>query len=104
LKEVTSSNESISSNITLHNEGIAGSSGKRSFFHNPDSSIASSMVFSGETTKETTIECATVKEIVSQNKIKSIDIFKIDAEGSEYEIFYHMVSSMFVLKFSHGNK
>lgn len=95
LKEVISENNSVSPKITLFKKGIAGKSGQHSFFHDPKSSIASSMLFNSENTIETTIECTTIRDVLQEERITTIDVLKIDAEGAEYSTFYTMDDKTF---------
>ncbi len=45
--------------------------------------------FNGNNTQKITVPCITLTDIIRQNDLQSIDLLKLDCEGSEYDILYH---------------
>ena len=42
-----------------------------------------------------TVECISLKDIFEENKLKEIDLLKLDCEGAEYDIFYPLPKEYF---------
>lgn len=45
--------------------------------------------FNDNNTHRITVSCITLAEIIQQNNLQTIDLLKVDCEGSEYDIFYN---------------
>lgn len=45
--------------------------------------------FNENNTQTITVPCTTLTEIIGTNDLRSIDLLKVDCEGSEYDIIYH---------------
>ena len=49
-------------------------------------------VFSGfheNNVNKITVPCLTLTDIIKKNKLETVDLLKVDCEGSEYDIIYH---------------
>jgi FkbM family methyltransferase len=76
------------SNIEIIKMVISDKKGKEIFNLSPDTNTGSSGVLKKQSYKvsQEIIDSTTLKELISQLKIKKIDLLKIDVEGSEYEV------------------
>lgn len=45
--------------------------------------------FNENNTRRLTVSCTTLTDIIETNDLRSIDLLKLDCEGSEYDIIYH---------------
>ena len=56
-----------------------------------NSQVVASMFagFNKKNTQKITVPCITLTDIIQKNDLRSIDLLKVDCEGSEYDIFYH---------------
>lgn len=45
--------------------------------------------FNENNTRQLTVSCITLTAIIETNDLRSIDLLKLDCEGSEYDIIYH---------------
>lgn len=45
--------------------------------------------FNANNTEKITVPCTTLTDIILHHKLQSIDLLKLDCEGSEYDILYH---------------
>lgn len=45
--------------------------------------------FNENNTQKITVPCITLSDIIQQNQLETIDLLKLDCEGSEYDIIYH---------------
>ena len=56
-----------------------------------NSQVVASMFagFNENNTQKITVPCITLTDIIKENDLHSIDLLKVDCEGSEYDIFYH---------------
>ncbi len=45
--------------------------------------------FNPNNTQKLTVPCVTLTDIIQQNGLQTIDLLKVDCEGSEYDILYH---------------
>ena len=50
--------------------------------------------FNENNTQKITVSCITLSQIIEQQHLQSIDLLKIDCEGSEYDILYHTSPSL----------
>lgn len=57
----------------------------------PESSVVASIFadFDPRNSAKISVQCITLKEIILNNDLQTIDVMKIDCEGSEYDILYN---------------
>jgi FkbM family methyltransferase len=74
-------------NIKSFKIGVGGENGTKEFYFSEDKSIVSSSVFKTGNKVEK-IQCISLQDVFTSNNITSIDVLKMDCEGSEFEIIY----------------
>jgi FkbM family methyltransferase len=57
----------------------------------PQSSVVASVFanFDKRNTRKISVQCITLTEIIINNNLQTVDVMKIDCEGSEYDILYN---------------
>jgi hypothetical protein len=65
--------------------GVAGRTGKRTFFLTRFSPLNS---FFGGSGDKISVDCLTLEDIFKKHRLKKLDLLKLDCEGAEYEILY----------------
>ena len=93
-------NKSLSSNIKLFNKAVTGDNDTfiDLFFDNvTDNSVIASVIkdFSSQNTQVKRVEAISLKKIFEVNNLETIDLLKVDCEGSEYPIFYDSPAYLF---------
>jgi FkbM family methyltransferase len=82
--------ESGLSNVHIFQQAVAGSPGTRFLQSDPEDWIMHSL---GEEKNKgddgLEVDCTTLDEIMSRERIKRCDLLKLDCEGSEYEILWN---------------
>ena len=77
-------------NIRLFNYGLSGKNEEVQLYHN---GIGSSVFRGWSRKKSSKIELRDVSEVIDELKIESIDLMKINIEGSEYTLLKRLVES-----------
>ena len=72
------------SNVSLFNSAIAGNNQERILYIDDFNDGGHGLV--KKTQKAVPVNCLTLAEVLTQNKISQCDFLKIDCEGAEYEI------------------
>lgn len=75
-------------NINAFKLGVSGKNCKRKIFINQTKSMNSFFEVSPDIVKEVKINCVSLEDIFSDNKIQKCNFLKIDCEGAEYEILF----------------
>lgn len=74
-------------NVAVFQQAVARSPGMRSLQVNRFSWICHSLIATEKLQEEDLkVQCITLDEIITENKIEKCDLLKLDCEGSEYEI------------------
>lgn len=83
--ELLKTNKKINycNNLVIFNTAVADKNGIVDFYIQENGGLGSLFV---ESNDKISVPCITLEKIVKQNKIKKIDLLKLDAEGSEFAI------------------
>jgi len=77
-------------NISIFNYGLSGKNEEAQLYHN---GIGSSVFRGWSRKKSSRTDLRDVSEVIDELKIKSIDLIKINIEGSEYSLLKRLVES-----------
>jgi FkbM family methyltransferase len=85
FQKIHSNNDSIS----LIPKGLSNETGFVDIYINPENSLISSTLKSHDSSLnlQDSVEMIGLSDLIKDNKLKKIDLIKIDVEGSEYSIF-----------------
>ena len=72
-------------NVRVFNDAVSGRAGKKTLYVSHSNTGAHSL-FPDPSKKRVEVQTTTLEKIMVTNKLKGIDLLKIDVEGSEYEI------------------
>lgn len=72
-------------NVLVFNTAVSGTSGKKILYVSQSNTGAHSL-FPDPGKRRVEVKTITLDKLISDNKLKAIDLLKIDVEGSEYEI------------------
>jgi FkbM family methyltransferase len=72
-------------NVTIENCACADIDGKTQLYISFKSDVHS-LIKRPETVATVTVKCKSLDNLVSEQKLKSVDIIKIDVEGAEYKV------------------
>lgn len=72
-------------NVRVFNMAVSGSPGKNILYVSQSNTGAHSL-FPDPGKRKVEVKTTTLDKVISENKLKAIDLLKIDVEGSEYEI------------------
>jgi FkbM family methyltransferase len=78
---------SLNNQVKSFNLGIASTAGKKTFYL--INSVKHTITSSHEKASSITLDCITLQDIFTNNKIDTVDLLKMNCEGAEYEIFYN---------------
>lgn len=73
-------------NVSLVEKAISSKRGEITVYTDPNNSLVGSVLEKGYG-ESTTVECISLDDLISECSLESIDLLKIDVEGSEYAIF-----------------
>jgi len=76
-------------NVIPLNLALAGRAGQRSLFVSPVHPGAHSFYFKSLADHRETVKTTTLAFFLKEQKIDQVDLFKLDAEGAEYEILFN---------------
>jgi FkbM family methyltransferase len=81
-------------NIILIKKAVCNINGKRKLFAYKKDSVGPSFHkhLDGH---PFTVDCITLNDLIKSEKLKKIDLIKLDCEGSEYEIIYNFLKKIF---------
>jgi FkbM family methyltransferase len=93
IKNVIASNQ-LETNILLHQKAVTGlpMAGIDLYIEDTDDNQVVASIFNGfnkSNTKKITIPSITLSEIINTINLPTIDLLKMDCEGSEYDIVYN---------------
>lgn len=78
------------SNVQIFQQAVAGSSGPRPFFIEPENCMFHSLycdrAVDGSVRRHEMIECTTLDEIFAAHRVECCQVLKLDCEGAELEI------------------
>lgn len=75
-------------NVIAINKGVSNRKHTKKLFVYPADPKQNSFFKKSKMKNFIKVNCITLKEIIEKNKIKSIDVLKMDCEGAEYEILF----------------
>ncbi|MFH1234966.1 MAG: FkbM family methyltransferase, partial [Candidatus Diapherotrites archaeon] len=82
-------------NVLFFHKGIANKKGKRKLYLCTDNTGGHS-ISTKRSKKYEIVDCISLRQAISENKIENIDLLKLDCEGAEYEILYSTPKSAFI--------
>ncbi len=74
-------------NVYLFKKGLSGKEGERKLFLS-SSNVGAHSISDKISDKYVTIDCVTLKDVLTENAIDRVALLKLDCEGAEYEILY----------------
>jgi FkbM family methyltransferase len=100
FRQNISLNPGLEKHIIIAEKAVTGNNNEHVdifFDSQTDNSVVASLVkdFSSLNTSVKRVACISLDRIISENKLKQIDLLKVDCEGSEYAIFYDSPAHIF---------
>ncbi|GAB3507510.1 hypothetical protein GCM10027341_42180 [Spirosoma knui] len=94
LSQTLTQNPRLQQNVRLFQMAVTGQPmDKLDLFAEPEENaqVVASMFmgFNENNTQKITVPCITLTDIIKENNLESIDLLKLDCEGSEYDIIYN---------------
>lgn len=80
------------SNLNIFNMAVAEQAGEMTLFNSAHQNMGHSL-YENHLPNKTVVKTTTIDEILETNKIKQVDLLKIDAEGAEYPILLNAQSN-----------
>jgi hypothetical protein len=64
-------------------------------FSEDDITTSASLLSNATGTHEEVVKCTTLEDIMRENKLRKIDLLKMDCEGAEYNILYNTTPELY---------
>ncbi len=82
--------------LRLYNMAVSNKPGDITLRYSEDDITTSASLLSNATgTHEEVVKCTTLEDIMRDNKLRRIDLLKMDCEGAEYNILYNTTPQQF---------
>ena len=81
--------------VVCHNSAVAADAGSRALFMENEAFSFPTLLEPGNAGRRIEVPCASLREILDSNRLRQVDLLKMDCEGAEYEILYGAADACF---------